>query len=66
MEVAIPPNAQAEVHVPSDTHDSVVVGPKEAARYVRPTGVHNGRAVFAVQSGEYSFEVSRTADINQG
>jgi len=50
LEVTIPPNTTATVHVPADDEQAVTAGG------VRFLYAENGKAVFAVGSGSYQFE----------
>jgi alpha-L-rhamnosidase len=56
--VTIPANTTATVHVPASSADSVTENGKAAAqaRGVKLVKMENGRAVFAIGSGNYSFE----------
>ena len=57
LDVTVPPNATAEVHVPASTHTLVREGgrPAASADGVRFERMADGRAVYAVGSGEYHF-----------
>ena len=50
LEVTVPPNCSAEVHVP--THRGSAATTQEGAQHVRDTPTH---AVFSVDAGTYSF-----------
>jgi alpha-L-rhamnosidase len=56
--VAIPANTTATVYVPATTAESVTENGKPVgqARGVKLVKTENGRAVFSVGSGNYSFE----------
>jgi alpha-L-rhamnosidase len=57
LDVTVPPNATAEVHAPAS--DPALVreggGPADKADGVRFQRMVDGRAVYAVGSGEYHF-----------
>jgi alpha-L-rhamnosidase len=57
MEVAVPANATATIYVPAKRADAVTESgkPAEKAEGVRFLREENGRAVFRVESGTYSF-----------
>ena len=58
MEITIPPNTTATVHVPARTADLVLESdqPVDQAEGVRFLGQENGVALFAVDSGTYRFK----------
>jgi alpha-L-rhamnosidase len=58
LEVTIPANTTATVYVPAKSADAVTEGGRPAAlsEGVVLLWMENGRAVFAVESGEYEFE----------
>ena len=57
MKVTIPANTTATVYVPSKSGDSVTESgqPATHSRGVRFLRMENGRAIFAVESGQYEF-----------
>ena len=57
LDVTVPPNATAEVHVPASGPALVRESgrPADPAEAVRFQGMADGRAVYAVGSGEYRF-----------
>jgi alpha-L-rhamnosidase len=61
LDVTVPPNATAEVHVPAAGPEVVTEGgrPAREAEGVRFERVAGGHAVFAVGSGEYRFAVRK-------
>jgi alpha-L-rhamnosidase len=61
--VSVPPNTTATVYVPSDDADGVREGngPARTSVTVRLLRVEKDAAVFAVESGEYTFESRRRA-----
>ncbi|WP_198536385.1 family 78 glycoside hydrolase catalytic domain [Streptomyces resistomycificus] len=64
LEVTVPVNTVAEVHVPSKTRGAVTEGgrPTVAAKGVRFLRMENGAAVFEVGSGSYRFGVRTDLD----
>jgi hypothetical protein len=56
-DVTIPPNARAKIHIPATTGSAVTEGGVPAARAagVKLLGMDDGRAEFAVGSGQYHF-----------
>ena len=59
LEVAVPPNTTATIHVPAAGHEQVEEGgrPASEAPGVTYLRMENGAAVFTVGSGSYRFEV---------
>ncbi len=57
LDVTIPPNTRAVVHVPALAAEGVTEGgePVERAEGLKPLGFRDGAAVFEVGSGRYSF-----------
>ena len=57
LEVSIPANTVARVHVPANSEGEVTEGasPAAGAPGVAFTGMQDGCAVFEVQSGDYRF-----------
>jgi alpha-L-rhamnosidase len=57
MDVTVPPGTTATVYVPASTPAAVTEGgrPVAQAAGVRSAGVENGKALFAVGSGQYAF-----------
>jgi len=58
LKTTIPPNTTATIFVPATSADKVTEHGKPAERSagVKPLGIKNGRAVFAVESGSYEFK----------
>lgn len=58
LDVSVPPNSTARVYLPTNKPEDVKEGGRPAAQSpgVRPAGAENGKAVFEVVSGDYSFE----------
>ncbi len=59
LDVSIPPNTTATVYVPARDPRNVTQGGGPGAGGVESIGVEPGRAVFAIQSGSYSFKSDR-------
>jgi alpha-L-rhamnosidase len=59
LEVAVPPNTTARIHVPASRAEQVREGGRPAAEApgVSFLGMEDGAAVYAVGSGSYRFEV---------
>lgn len=59
LDVTVPVNTTATVHIPATNAESVSEGGKPAvgAQGVKSVGMQNGSAVFEVGSGTYAFEV---------
>jgi len=57
-DITVPANATATVYVPAKSAESVTENGKPVvqAQGVKMVRMENGRAVFSVGSGEYSFE----------
>ena len=57
LDVTIPANARAFIHIPASAADAITEsgGPAARAAGVKFVGMRDGRAVFAVGSGEYHF-----------
>ncbi len=57
LDVTVPPGTTATVYVPTSTPAAVTEGgrPVAQAAEVRSAGVENGKALFAVGSGQYAF-----------
>ena len=62
LDVTVPPNTTATVHVPAQGPGDVTEGgrPASQAAGVRPVGVEGGARVFAIGSGRYRFEAPYT------
>ena len=58
LDVTVPPGTTATVHVPTSAPEAVTEGGRPASQShgVQAAGVAGGKAVFRVESGEYSFE----------
>ncbi len=58
LEVTIPPNSTATVHLPTSKRSGIRESgrPVEAAEHVSYCGIERGRAVYVVGAGRYSFE----------
>ena len=58
MEIMIPPNTTAEIHVPAKTADGVTESGKPTANSdgVKFLRMEHGAAVYAVGSGTYRFQ----------
>ncbi len=62
LDIAVPPNSVAEVHLPAASADDVLESgkPAEKARGLRFLRMQKDHAVFEAESGNYKFEIKRS------
>ncbi len=68
LELSLPPNTSARVALPAESTDAVQEGGTAAseATGVEAVGVEEGRVIFEVESGQYSFAAEPVGSTNDG